>query len=118
MDADSFGITRNVQVSTQCTDQIEPSVRVEACDLFPFIIFQQQLREAHEAIADNVSVIEEKDRVIVLKSRKNEELAREKQVRLQTNTNLDGRSAVPGACLLDCVSSGRISPAISRSCVG
>lgn len=46
------------------------------------VIFQLQLREAHEVIADKDGVIEEKERMITLVSQEKEELAREIQVHL------------------------------------
>lgn len=47
-----------------------------------FIISQVELREAREVIADKDSVVEEKERMILLVNREKEELIRQNRVHL------------------------------------
>ncbi len=85
--------------------------------VFPFIIFQLQLREAHEAIADKDGVMEDNNHMIHLLKHEQEELTRENQVRFHKR-RLDSkvRVVILDARLFICISSVRVSRMISRGC--
>lgn len=84
--------------------------------LFPAVIFQLMLREAHESIADKDSLIEDNERMMKFLNEEKEDLARENQVRLDPVKIIKGALCVVNARLIACFSSLRISKIISRSC--
>lgn len=65
-----------------CVVKVWFSFSVLETVLFPAVIFQLMLREAHEAIADKDSLIEDNERMTKFLKEEKDEFARENQVRV------------------------------------